>query len=178
LSSVLEGVGSDGLQRERRLPRAEQRVGDLRDVDGRAGQLEDLEHAGERLQPVGQLGVARAQHGVVGVHRGQLGVDGGDARLRLRVLGLEAGHLGDQLLHALLLARAGPARRLPVREHPLALALVGGAVAAVGEAVGARAPARRRHGPDRFPSSPPRTESVQETDGREKFTDEENLREI
>jgi hypothetical protein len=118
---------------EGRLPGAEQRV---RDVDALAGHLEDLEHAGERLKAGGQLGVARAQDGVAAVHPGQLGFEGGDPRQRPRVLGLEARRLGDQLLEALLLARAGPARRLPVGERPLALALVGG------EAVRAR----RRHG--------------------------------
>jgi hypothetical protein len=144
--SELEGVGSDGLHRERWLPWAEQWVGDLRDVHGGAGHLEHLQDAAQRLQPPGQLAVAGAQHGVLAIHLAELAVERRDARLHLRVLGLEAGNLGDQLLQPLLLPRAGAARGLPVGQHPLALALVGGesaAAAAVGVALRARAPARR-----------------------------------
>jgi hypothetical protein len=162
LSSVLgEGVGSDGVHGEGRLPGAEQWVRDLRDVDGLAGHLEDLEHAGEHLQAGGQLAVARAQDGVAAVHPGQLGFEGGDSRPRPRVLGLEARRLGDQLLEAQLLARAGAARRLPVGERPLALALVGGV------AVRAGAPARRRRH-DRIERDP---------FGADGFREDEKLRE-
>lgn len=152
--SELEGVGhgaggggGDELRREGGLPRAEQRVGDLRDVDGGAGDLEDLQDAAERLQPPGELAVARPEHGVLAVHLAQLGGVGADLGLHARVLGLEAAGLGDELLHALLLARAGPPRRLPVRQHPLALPLVaGGPAAAAAIDVALRAGAPARHG--------------------------------
>lgn len=185
LEGVGHGGGDDGLRGERWLPWAEQRVvGDLRDVDGRAGHLEDLQDAAERLEAPGELAVAGAEHRVLAVDLAQLPRVGPDLRLDARVVGLEARRLGDQLLQPLLLPRPGPPRRLPVRQHPLPLPLVGGVpttAAAAGVALRAGAPARRRrHGhstvlvqnliqePDLFKRSKKSKENKKETSRRMK----------